>query len=232
MLSQAFPASFGILGPSIDVNALSGCVQNHSRRCSKRAAEDSMSTTRLLAIFLAFASMLALGQAANAQPNTFSLFSETLTNTCTEFCSSVVRATDPLSGLTTVEYTLVPLGAGAPPLTPGDFLIEETGSSTIGDVLRFEVVNGLGVVFFFSDDISAGLPADVGLPASFQALTQTIDGERPGFTYTLTSSDPGAPHTFTFELDSADVPEPDTLALLGAGLICLGIIWRLGRRHS
>jgi hypothetical protein len=107
-------------------------------------------------------------------------------NSCPANCASEVVGTDPLSGLTTLEYIFKNTGAGAiTSVVAGDELIREFGTTEIGDVIRFE--DNLGpshnsaVAFIFSDDTDGGgETADVGLPGSFQSVTRTITEDSTG----------------------------------------------------
>lgn len=188
-----------------------------------------MKKNSLVAACFALVSMLALGHPANAQ---LLFFGESLTGaSCFAPCSSVTTGQDPVSGLTTLEYILDPT---LPITAPGDFLIEEFGSSTIGDVLRFENnLSGDAAVFVYSNDVTGGLTADVGLPPSFLSHTHTLSEDSNGLVgpYTMTASDPGGPYTFTFEFTSTDVPEPSTLSVFisSCGLL---LIWRMLRRSQ
>ena len=149
-------------------------------------------------------------------------FVETLTNSCPANCASVVLAKDPLSGITTVEFIF---NSTITQVVAGDVKITEFGSSTVGDLIRFEDINAsTAVAFIFSDDIATGLAADVGLPTSFQSNFVTIAENSSGFAgpYTPTSVQPGfcsscptdAAHII-YGLQSADaVPGP----IAGAGL--------------
>ena len=165
-------------------------------------------------------SVLVLSPPAKATPINDPAFVETLTNSCPANCASVALGTDPLSGKTTVEFTF---NSTIPSVVAGDVKVTEFGSSTVGDVIRFENISNAAVAFIFSNDV--GLPADVGLP-SFQTNTTTIAENSAGFAgpFTPTSGLPGfcascatAP---TYALTSPDlVPEPGTLLLLGSGLL-------------
>jgi hypothetical protein len=202
--------------------------------------------TRWFGIFcLSASALLATAQVASGDPIQDPFLDETqnLTNTCPANCASVVLATDPISGKTTVEYVLqltpvAPATVGSPiTVTAGDVKVAEFGSSTVGDVLRFEDVtisNVLrGVVFLFSGDGSNGIPydADVGLPSSFQTNFTTISENSIGqtATYSPTSGQPGycgASCSLGYVLNSPDVPEPLTLSIFGAGLFGAAAIRR------
>ena len=182
--------------------------------------------------------MLALSQPAKADPID-PIFNETVTNNCPSNCISVGLATDPMSGIKTVEYTFynssnVTAGHSAiPTVVAGDVLIKDFGTSTIGDVIRFENISGSGVAFIFSNDI--GLPADVGLPSPFQSDTITISENSSDFAGPVfpTTGQPGectscGSGNVGYALQSASIPEPGTVSLMGSA--CLMLLWGLGRR--
>ncbi len=191
-------------------------------------------TKRLLGV-LSFAavSILALSQAAKATPiapGDDPAFVETVTNSCPANCGSVALATDPFpGGLTTVRYTF---NSTIPSVVAGDVKIQEFGSSTIGDLIRFENISGSAVAFIYSTDIAGGLAADVGLPASFQTNFVTISENSAGFAIiTPSSGQPGycasCSATIIYGLTSTDVvPEPSTLLLIGSGLLAAAFVVR------
>jgi hypothetical protein len=169
------------------------------------------------------------------------------TNTCPANCASVVLATDPLSGKTTVEYVLQTSTGSAIIVTPGDVKVTEFGSSTVGDLLRFEDIPvsptspNRGVLFLFSSDTGGGFDADVGLPATFQALTASLSENSSGQTSTYsptTSAQPGncvilgttTSCSIGYVLNSPDdgirVPEPLTISFFGASLAGLAVLRR------
>ncbi len=181
----------------------------------------------LMLLSFAALSMLAFSPANADVVDPF--FTEALSNTCPSNCGSVSVGGDPLSGLTTLKFTF---NSTIPSVIAGDVEVTEFGSSTVGDLIRFENLGAgptVAVAFIFSDDIAGSLAADVGLPSSFQANFVTIAEGSNGNTslYTPTSSQPGFCMTFAgaacspgvaYELQSTDVPEPASLAIFGSAL--------------
>jgi len=74
-------------------------------------------------------------------------FVETVTNTCPAGCASVGLATDPISGISTVEFIF---NSTIPTVVVGDVKVQEFAGTAIGDVIRFENISGKGVAFIFS----------------------------------------------------------------------------------
>src|SRR5271167_4709736 len=102
------------------------------------------------AVSIALLATPVLCQCAIASPVVDVLFDETLTNTCTASCDSVVLGTDPLDGVNTVEYIFNATVVG---VNAGDIKIQEFGGTSIGDVIRFENLAGIGpVAFIYSGD--------------------------------------------------------------------------------
>lgn len=149
------------------------------------------------------------------------------------WCSGSTMAVDPLSGISTVMYTLNS-SIFVNGVVSGDLKITEQGQ--VGDLLRFEDINGVYEVFVFSDDLSGGEKADVGLPTVFQSNFSTVTEGSNGFStlYKPTAGQAGytglttGPYANTaYSLNSpGDVPEPSSLLLFGTGLLALAGIVR------
>jgi hypothetical protein len=190
---------------------------------------------RVLFLLAGLLPVLALSQPARAQGSIMDpAFEEFVTNSCPANCASAALALDPVSGLTTVEYIF---NSTIPSVIAGDVDITEFGTSTVGDLIRFEDNSGKADAFIFSD-IGGGQAADVGIPAPYPGLTnavtiaETSNGDSA--LYIPTSGQPGFCGTCgskpAYELlDSLDVPEPGTLSILGSG--CL-LLFRFTRRRK
>ena len=185
-------------------------------------------------------SALALSQPAWAQEGTDPAFQEFVGNSCPSNCASSLLALDPISGLTTVEYIF---NSTIPSVVAGDVDITEFGTTTVGDLIRFEDNGGKADAFIFSD-IGGGQAADVGIPAPYPGLTNAVTiaeasngnsalytpiSGQPGFCAACTGG-AGLANKPAYELlDSLDVPEPGTLSVLGTG--CL-MLFRIARRRK
>ncbi|MGA9450683.1 MAG: PEP-CTERM sorting domain-containing protein [Verrucomicrobiia bacterium] len=132
---------------------------------------------------------------------------------------SHTQGTDPVSGLTTLEYNLPFAG------TAGDVLMEESASGPVTDLLRFD---GSGDVYFFSTD-GVGTPAYVSaLPSVISPSQGPLLPESPEsmqsftFSYSPTPGQPGYNSETVYNI-VVNVPEPSVLALgtLGGGLLLL-----------
>jgi hypothetical protein len=128
------------------------------------------------------------------------------------------QAIDPISGITTLCYSLSTLTTtGA--VTTGDILLYEQvgGQPVLSDIFRFYQQK----LYVFSA-LEPGEPlsslADVGLVAVMTNSVSLTEGPTGAIFKPLTFSDPGywssrgPVFTYTF---ISDVPEPNTLALLG-----------------
>ena len=145
-----------------------------------------------------------------------------------------VLALEPLSGITTLMYTL-PFGFG---VSPGDVQVFDPSPSGNGDLLRFE---GSTQLFVFSDtpDGSDSL-ADVGLPnvvnpsgIDWSVTELGLEGNNSAiYAPSEPEPSPGQPGfsagqtiQYTFVSDGA-VPEPSTWILLAFGGILL-LLWQI-----
>jgi hypothetical protein len=126
------------------------------------------------------------------------------------------QATDPASGLTTLQYTLPFAG------TAGDVLFRESATGSATDLLRFD---GNSHVYFFSTD-GIGTPAYVPvLPAAISPsqgpFTLQLSGGQLGYQYySPTSGQPGYNPGTIFSV-IVSVPEPGTLAFGALGGVML-----------
>jgi hypothetical protein len=123
------------------------------------------------------------------------------------------QATDPDSGLTTLEYNL-PFTA-----TTGDVQLEESASGPVTDIVRFEGND----VYFFSTE----LPSTIS-PSEGPLLPSSSGAESFTYIYTPPSSDsPGYSSEATYEF-VVDIPEPSALPL---GILGSGLLLFLSSRH-
>ena len=126
-------------------------------------------------------------------------------------------APEPVSGLTTLVYTLPFAGVA------GDVLVDESSGNQLSDVLRFD---GLGHVYVFSDNSdgvdsladTSGLPPVI-LPNPAGPLVESgVEGGYQDVDYIPTPTEPGykaaGPVVYHF---ISDVPEPGSLALILLG---------------
>lgn len=150
-------------------------------------------------------------------------FEGTVSNSCPANCAGASFTEDPLSGITTVEYTF---NSTIPSVVAGDVLIELRGTTTVTSAIRFEDLNSKAVAFVFSND--SLLPDDVGLPAAYQANTLTISQNAlsQGI-FTPTAGQPGyCSSCGSVAYGLQDVPKSASLALFGAALTGLGAVRR------
>ena len=154
------------------------------------------------------------------------------------WCAGSGTLQDPFAGGLVTEYYKLNT-TYLPAVTGGDVLINEFGTTTVGDVIRFEMISGTPYAFIYSDDTAGGLAADVGLPSSFQANTVTLTENVHGLAvFTPTAGQPGyaagavSPYRPpTYGLTSAVVPEPAFTYVIGAFLFVVGVGGAFRRRR-
>jgi len=111
----------------------------------------------------------------------------------------------------------------AAPVVPGDtVLYDDPGFTIIGDVLRFGPFAGDNQsIFLYSDNPTESFP-DTGIPLLGTNVFSML--EAPATPIIYTAGVPGAQNTYAIFSDFdvvPDVPEPGTVALVGAGVIAL-----------
>lgn len=119
-----------------------------------------------------------------------------------------------------------------PGLTAGDLFVNEFGTTTLGDILRFNPgqrgpAAGLGVFVLYSIGAPLTALADTLVPPSaFYANSFTLTEDATGtVSYTPTAGQPGfvsgAGGPVTYVVHSDTIPEPASLALVGIGAVAL-----------
>lgn len=137
--------------------------------------------------------------------------------------SPATQATDPVSGLTTLEYTLPFAG------TAGDVLFQQNASGPVTDLLRFD---GNSHVYFFSTD-GVGSPAYVaalpatGSPNAGPFILQNSSATLASQNYNPTSGQPGYNAGTQYSVNVV-VPEPSPMVLGAMG--CLVLLFFSTRR--
>ena len=150
-----------------------------------------------------------------------------------------VLMADPSGGLAAVPVLVYTLPFNFPAASVGDYLmLEPPNYSSVSDVIRFWAPQGQGgnQVIFYSDNLDTGpveppYPlADTGLPGSYLNNNMPLleGGAENGYqavSHSAISSEPGyigaGLGNYTF---ISDVPEPNTLALIGVSLTGLALM--------
>jgi len=157
--------------------------------------------------------------------------------TAPAWCTSVGLAVDPQTGIRTEEYIF---DSDIPSVVDGDWeIFQGSLSGPLVDLLQFENINGVAVVFIYSDDIVGSLAANV--PAStYGTVDKVVEDIGSYTTFTPTSVEAGYSAIgrtngyAEYGLDTADVvPEPSSVVLFGSILIlAAGALRRYGRQSN
>src|SRR5712691_3932876 len=124
----------------------------------------------------------------------------------------------PFPGTTPVPEGLNSVFLAAPVVSGDTVLYDDPGFTIIGDVLRF--LPG-GPINLYSDNPGTD-PPDTGIPLLGTNVFSMFEGPATPIIYT--AGVPGAQNTYAIFSDFdvvPDVPEPGTVALVGAGVIAL-----------
>ncbi len=161
-------------------------------------------------VFLCAAAAAAMATAAFGDSTDPAMFQDGSHCVGTYWCTSTGDAVDPNTGDSTLEFIIKTSTAQSQGITlcSTGWVAAVTGS-TVDDLLDFEHIGGVNVIFMYCGDASCSAD-DVGLPAGISATVTFADGGG----YTPTSGQPGFGNSYN---PAGTLANPTEYAIVDAG---------------